>query len=184
MQEIIKETNSRMLKSVDALKHELTKIRTGRASPALLDHIKIVHYGTDTPLNQIASITAENARTLLITPWDKSAVPVIEKAIISSGLGLNPTTAGNVIRVPMPALNEERRKELVKVVRDEVEDCRVAIRNIRRDANQSLKDLLKKKQINEDDERRLQTEIQKLTDKIIAEADKILAAKEAELMEV
>ena len=184
MQEITKEANARMLKSLDTFKHELTKVRTGRASPALLDHVKVISYGTEMPLNQVANITAENARTLLITPWDKSSIPVIEKAIIAANLGLNPTTSGTVIRVPMPALNEERRKELVKMVRDETENARVAMRNIRRDANQASKDLLKEKKINEDEERRMQTEIQKLTDKLIAEVDKTLAGKEAELMEV
>ncbi len=184
MQEINKEATTRMTKSVDALKNELTKIRTGRANPGLLDHIKISFYGTDTPLNQVASIAVENSRSLTVTPWDKSVVPLIEKAILSADLGLNPVTTGNTIRVPMPALNEERRKELVKVVRDEVEGARVAIRNIRRDANQTFKDLLKDKTISEDDERRGQAEIQKLTDKYIAEVDKLLATKEAELMEV
>lgn len=184
MQQLIQETSTRMLKSIDTLKHELTKIRTGRASPGLLDHVKVSFYGTDTPLNQVANITVESARALLVTPWDKTTIPAIEKAIMTADLGLNPVTTGSVIRVPMPALNEERRRELVKVVRDEVEGGRVSIRNIRRDANQSVKDLLKAKTINEDDERRGQTEIQKLTDKFIAEADKALATKEAELMEV
>jgi ribosome recycling factor len=184
MQTTIQETTTRMLKSIDTLKTALLKIRTGRASPGLLDHVKASFYGTDTPLNQVANITVENARTLLITPWDKSSIPAIEKAIMTADLGLNPTTAGTVIRVPMPALNEERRRELVKVVRDEAEGGRVSIRNIRRDANQSLKDLLREKALNEDEERRGQTEIQKLTDKYIAEIDKLLAAKETELMEV
>lgn len=184
MQAITQETTTRMTKSLETLKHELAKVRTGRASPALLDHIIVSFYGNDTPLNQVATITAESARVLLITPWDKSTIPTIEKAIITADLGLNPTTAGTAIRVPMPPLNEERRRELVKIVRDEAESGRVSIRNIRRDANQSLKDLLKEKKINEDEERRGQTEIQKLTDKFIADVDKILAAKEKELMEV
>lgn len=184
MHEITKEANTRMSKSIEALKQELSKIRTGRANPGLLDHIKVSFYGTDTPLNQVASISVESARNLLVTPWDKTAIPAIEKAILSSDLGLNPVTAGNVIRVPMPALNEERRKELVKLVREEAEGARVAIRNIRRDSNQSFKDLLKEKQINEDEERRAQTDIQKLTDKFIAEVDKLLLGKETELMEV
>lgn len=184
MQDIQKETHTRMSKSVETLKNELVKVRTGRANPGLLDHIKVSFYGTDTPLNQVASITVEGARTLMVTPWDKSTVPAIEKAIISADLGLNPVTAGQVIRVPMPPLNEERRKELVKMVRDEVEGARVAIRNIRRDSNQSLKDLLKDKRISEDEDRRGQNEIQKLTDKYIGEVDKMLATKEAELMEV
>lgn len=184
MQHITQEANTRMLKSIETLKQALLKIRTGRASPGLLDHVKVSFYGTDTPLNQVANITVESARTLLVTPWDKSSIPAIEKAIMTADLGLNPTTSGVVIRIPMPALNEERRKELVKVVRDEAEGGRVSVRNIRRDANQSLKDLLKEKALNEDDERRGQTEVQKLTDKYIADIDKILATKEAELMEV
>lgn len=173
-----------MTKSLEAFSHELTKIRTGRANPGLLDHIKVSFYGTDTPLNQIASITAENARTLVVTPWDKGAVTAIEKAIISADLGLNPNTAGQVIRVPMPPLNEERRRELVKLVRETAENCKIAIRNVRRDSNQALKDLLKDKQINEDEDKRGQADVQKITDKFIAEVDKLLALKEAELMEI
>lgn len=184
MHEITKEADARMSKSIEALKQELSKIRTGRANPGLLEHIKVSFYGTDTPLNQVASITVEGARNLLVSPWDKTAIPAIEKAILTSDLGLNPVTAGNAIRVPMPPLNEERRKELVKIVREEAEAARVAIRNIRRDSNQSFKDLLKEKQINEDEERRAQTDIQKVTDKFIAEVDKLLSAKETELMEV
>jgi ribosome recycling factor len=184
MQQVNKEAQTRMQKSIETLKTDLTKVRTGRANPGLLDHIKISVYGADTPLNQVANISVENARTLVVSPWDKSNVPAIEKAIISADLGLNPTTAGSVIRVPMPPLNEERRKELVKVVRDEAEGARVAIRNIRRDANQACKDLLKAKTISEDEERRGQTDVQKLTDKFIAEVDALLKTKENELMEV
>ncbi len=184
MQEIIKEATIRMQKSIETLKAELSKVRTGRANPGLLDHIKVSAYGSESPLNQVASVTVEGARVLLVSPWDKSIVPAIEKAIMTADLGLNPSTSGSVIRVPMPALNEERRKELVKVVRDEAEGARVAIRNIRRDANQGAKDLLKDKAINEDEARKAETEIQKLTDKLIAEVDKLLATKEAELMEV
>lgn len=184
MQSIIKEATTRMQKSVDTLMQGLGKIRTGRANPGLLDHIQVPFYGTDTPLNQVASISVEGARVLLVTPWDKSQVPAIEKAIGSADLGLNPITAGGVIRVPLPPLSEDRRKELVKVVREEVEAARVAIRNIRRDANQNFKDLLKDKKMNEDEARRAETEMQKLTDKYISEMDKILTAKEAELMEV
>jgi ribosome recycling factor len=184
MQQVNKEAQTRMQKSIETLKTDLTKVRTGRANPGLLDHIKISVYGADTPLNQVANISVENARTLVVSPWDKSNVPAIEKAIISADLGLNPTTAGSVIRVPMPPLNEERRKELVKVVRDEAEGARVAIRNIRRDANQTCKDLLKAKTISEDEERRGQTDVQKLTDKFIAEVDAMLKTKENELMEV
>ncbi len=184
MQSIIKEANTRMQKSVEALGQDLTKIRTGRANPALLDHIKVSFYGTDTPLNQVASISVESARMLLVTPWDKSQVQAIEKAIAASELGLNPMPAGTLIRVPLPPLSEERRRELVKIVREAAEGARVAVRNIRRDANQSVKDLLKEKQVNEDEARRAESEMQKLTDKFVAELDKILAAKEAELMEV
>lgn len=184
MQEIIREAQERMLKSIEVLKTDLAKVRTGRANPGLLDHIKVPAYGSDSPLNQVASVAVEGGRTLLITPWDKTLVSAIEKAIMSSDLGLNPNTAGQAIRVSMPALTEERRKEFVKHVRDDVEAARVAIRNIRRDANQSIKDLLKDKIISEDDNRRAETEIQKLTDKFIAEADKTLAAKESELMEI
>jgi len=184
MQEITKEANTRMLKSIDTLRQELSKVRTGRANPGLLDHVKVSFYGTDTPLNQVASVSVESARALLVTPWDKTVIPAIEKAINMADLGLNPITTGNVIRVPMPPLNEERRKELVKVVREDAEGARVAIRNIRRDANQGFKDMLKDKQMNEDEVRRGETEIQKITDKFIAEIDKILAVKEAELMEV
>lgn len=184
MQSITKEATARMQKSLEALKQELSKVRTGRANPGLLDHIKVSSYGTEVPLNQVASVTAESARTLVVTPWDKTLVQAIEKAIMTADLGLNPNTTGQVIRVPMPLLNEERRKELVKVVRDEAEGARVAVRNIRRDANQELKNLLKDKQINEDEERRTQAEIQKLTDKFIAEVDQLLMKKETELMEV
>lgn len=184
MQEIKKDADTRMAKSLESLKNELAKVRTGRPSPALLEGIKVPSYGTETPLMQLASITVEGPRNLLVVPWDKSVVPHIEKAIMSSGLGLNPVTSGTTIRVPMPALNEERRKELIKVVRDEVENARVAIRNIRRDANQAFKDLLKNKLINEDELRRAETDMQKATDKFIAEAEKILAAKETDLMEV
>ncbi len=184
MQAITQEATARMQKSIDSLKQELLKVRTGRANPGLLDHVKVSSYGSEVPLNQVASITAESARTLLVTPWDKTLVQAIEKAILTADLGLNPSSAGQVIRVPMPLLNEERRKELVKVVRDAAENARISVRNIRRDANQELKNLLKDKEINEDEERRSQTEVQKLTDKFIAEIDQLLMKKEAELMEV
>lgn len=182
--DITKAAEQRMVKSVDALKAELAKLRAGRAHPSLLEHIKVSYYGNDTPLSQIANITIENSRTLLVTPWEKNMVTTIEKAICISELGLNPATAGNVIRVPLPALNEERRKELLRLVRDEVEQAKVSVRNIRRDANNDCKELLKEKKISEDDEHRAQAHIQKLTDKFIAEADKILAAKESDLMSV
>lgn len=182
--DVLKDAETRMLKGIEALKIDLSKLRTGRAHPSLLEQIKVSYYGNETPLNQVANIAIENNRTLTVTPWEKSMVPSIEKAIISADLGLNPVTAGQVIRVPLPALNEQRRKELVKIVRDEGEQARVIIRGIRRDANQSLKDLLKAKKISEDEERRTETSVQKLTDKFIAEVDKILLAKEAELMSV
>lgn len=184
MQQTIQEANTRMQKSIEVLKTDLAKIRTGRANPGLLDHIKVPAYGTDSPLSQVASITVEGARSLLVTPWDKTLISAIEKAIMTSDLGLNPSSAGQVIRVPMPALTEERRREFVKIVRDEIETARVAIRSIRRDANQSLKDMLKEKLINEDEGRRSETEVQKMTDKYIAEIDKLMAAKETELMEI
>jgi ribosome recycling factor len=179
-----KEAAARMAKSVDNLKQELTKLRTGRAHASLLDHITVIYYGNETPLNQVASVTVGDARTLLVTPWEKNMVGAIEKAILKSDLGLNPASAGTTIRVPLPPLTEERRRDLVKVVRREGEEAKVAIRNIRRDANSQLKTLLKDKKIPEDVERQTQEEIQKLTDRHIQDVDKILAAKEAELMEV
>lgn len=182
--EVKSQADSRMRKSIAALKDELTKIRTGRAHTSLLDHIAVPYYGSDVPLTQAASVTVTDARTLTVTPWEKALVPVIEKAIMTSDLGLNPVTVGTVIRINLPSLTEERRRDLIKVVRGEAEGARVAIRNIRRDANNELKKLLKDKSISEDDERRAQDEIQKLTDKFVAEADKILEAKEAELMEI
>jgi ribosome recycling factor len=179
-----KEAAARMVKSVDNLKQELTRLRTGRAHASLLDHITVSYYGNETPLNQVASVTVGDARTLLVTPWEKIMVGAIEKAILKSDLGLNPASAGTTIRVPLPPLTEERRRDLVKVVRREGEEAKVAIRNIRRDANSQLKTLLKDKKIPEDVERQTQEEIQKLTDRHIQDVDKILAAKEAELMEV
>lgn len=181
---ISQEATQRMNKCLETFKNELAKLRTGRAQPSLLEHIKVPCYGQDMPLNQVASVTAEGPRILAVTAWDKGLVSAIEKAIRTSDLGLNPATAGQVVRVPLPALTEERRRDLVKVVRDEAEKARVAIRNVRRDANQSYKDLLKEKAISEDEERRAQGEIQKITDKFIAEVEKMLAAKEADLMEV
>ena len=178
------QADAKMRKSVTALKEELTKIRTGRAHTSLLDHISVPYYGSEVPLTQAASVTVSDARTLTITPWEKNFVPVIEKAIMSSDLGLNPVTVGTVIRINLPSLTEERRRDLIKVVRSEAEGTRVAIRNIRRDANNELKKLLKDKTISEDDDRRAQDDIQKLTDKFIAEVDKILETKEAELMEI
>ncbi len=182
--EINADAKDRMQKSVEALKNTLSKIRTGRAHPALLDGISVDYYGSSTPLKQLASVIAEDARTLAITVFDKSVTQAVEKAIMTSDLGLNPMSAGTVIRVPLPPLTEERRRDLVKIVRGEAEQGRVAVRNIRRDANSDLKGLLKDKEISEDDERRGQDDIQKLTDAAVKEIDTILEAKEKELMEV
>lgn len=175
---------SRMKKTIEAFHNELAKLRTGRAHPSLLDHVRVHQYGSEMPLNQVANITVGDARTLLVTPYDKSSVQAIEKAIMTADLGLNPATSGNVIRVPLPPLTEERRREMAKLVKAEAENARVSIRNTRRDANNQLKDMLKKKEINEDDERRAQEAIQKLTDKHITEIDSITATKEKELMEI
>lgn len=184
MNTIIQDADTRMKKSLHALESELQKLRTGRAHPSFLEHIRVDYYGNETPLSQVASIAVESARMLTVTPWEKNMVGSIEKAIMTSGLGLNPSSAGMIIRVPMPALTEERRKALAKLVRDEGETARVAIRNIRREANQSLKDLLKAKTISEDDERRGQTDIQKITDKFIEQVDAVISKKEHELMEI
>ena len=178
------DAKERMQKSIEALKNTLSKIRTGRAHPALLDGLSVDYYGSATPLKQLASIIAEDARTLAITVFDKSITQAVEKAIMTSDLGLNPLSAGTVIRVPLPALTEERRRDLVKIVRGEAEQGKVAIRNIRRDANGDIKALLKDKEISEDDDRRAQEDIQKLTDAAVKEVDAILEAKEKELMEI
>lgn len=175
---------TRMGKSVEALGHELAKVRTGRAHPSLLDHIRVSYYGSDVPISQVANINVEDARTLIVTPWEKNMVSLVEKAIMTSDLGLNPMTAGSVIRVPMPPLTEERRRDLTRVVRHEAEGAKVAIRNIRRDANHNLKELVKEKMISEDDEHRGQEIIQKLTDQHIKEVDEALEIKEKELMEI
>ena len=182
--EIIKDAEVRMGKSIDSLHTEFSKIRTGRAHPSLLDQIQVDYYGAGTPINQVANVTIEDSRTLVVTPWEKDMVAKVEKAIMGSDLGLNPATAGTVIRIPMPPLTEERRRDLVKLVRHEAEQGRVAIRNIRRDANSDFKDLLKEKEISEDEERKAEENIQKLTDSYVAKIDKVLADKEAELMEV
>lgn len=182
--EIRKEAEDRMKKSIQALEAAFARIRTGRASPALLDDVKVDYYGTPTPLNQVASITVEDARSLLISPWEKKMVPVIEKAILKSDLGLTPNTTADVVRLPMPPLTEESRKDLGKQARAEAENARVSIRNIRRDANGQLKDLLKEKEVSEDEERRAEDQIQKLTDRFVAEVDQLLEAKEADLMEI
>jgi ribosome recycling factor len=182
--DIKKDASSRMGKSVESFKQELGKIRTGRAHGSLLDQVSVEYYGSTVPVTQVANVVAEDARTLLVTPWEKDMVKVVEKAILTSDLGLNPATAGMAIRVPMPPLTEERRRDLVKVVKQEAENGKIAIRNIRRDANNDLKELLKEKEISEDDERRGQDIIQKLTDKHVEEIDEIFAVKEQELMEV
>jgi ribosome recycling factor len=182
--DIKKDTQARMAKSVETLRHDLTKVRTGRASPALVDHLKVNYYGSDTPLSQVASIAVTDARTLTISPYEKQMVGPVEKAILASDLGLTPNTAGLVIRINLPALTEERRKELSKHVHAEGEDTKVAIRNIRRDANQQVKDLLKDKKITEDEEHRSEDDIQKLTDKAIKDVDEVVKAKEQELMAV
>ena len=179
-----KDAAQRMAKSVEALRHELAKIRTGRAHPSLLDHITVSYYGSEMPIRQVANVTAEDARTLAVTPWERGMVQAVEKAIMQSDLGLNPNTAGSVIRVPMPPLTEERRRDLIKVARHEAEQARVAVRNIRRDANADLRELVKEKDISEDDERRGQESVQKLTDQYVKEVDEVLAGKEADLMSI
>lgn len=183
LDEIKKDASDRMDKSVASLQQDLMKIRTGRAHTSLLDHITVEYYGSPVPLNQVANINVEDARTLTVSPWEKDMLKPIEKAIMGSDLGLNPATAGMLIRVPLPALTEERRKDLIRVVRQEAEGGRVAIRNIRRDALGSIKDMLKEKMIGEDDERRAHEEVQKITDQHIGTVDAVLADKEAELMD-
>jgi ribosome recycling factor len=182
--DVKKTAEQKMKKTVDTLRTDLAKIRTGRAHAGLLDHIMIDYYGTPTPVSQVASVTLLDARTIGVTPWDKKLTGTIEKAIRDSDLGLNPATMGETVRVPMPALTEERRKDLTKIVRHEGENARVAVRNVRRDAIHQLKELLKEKKVAEDDERRSQDEVQKLTDRHIAEIDKLLQQKESDLMAV
>ena len=182
--DIKSDARSRMNKSLEALRHELAKIRTGRAHPSLLEHIHVDYYGSEVPVGQAATVSTEDARTLSVTPWDKNMVSVIEKAILTSDLGLNPTTAGNVIRIPLPPLTEERRLELGKVVHSEGENAKIAVRNIRRDANHHFKELLKEKEITEDDERRAEQDIQELTDLAVKKIDEIVAEKEQELLEI
>ncbi len=184
IEDILSDAESRMGKSVDSLRNELVKIRTGRAHPSLLDQIVVDYYGTDTPINQVANVTLEDSRTLAVAPWEKQMVAVVEKAILNSGLGLNPSTAGNLIRIPMPPLTEERRRELVKVVKNEGENTKIAIRNIRRDANGDFKELLKEKEISEDESHQAEDTIQKHTDKYIKSVDEVIAVKEKELMEI
>lgn len=182
--EIRSTTDQKMDKSVEALKHDLAKIRTGRAHTGLLDHIHVDYYGAQVPLAQVANVGLGDARTITVQPWEKKMVPVVEKAIRDSDLGLNPATSGDVIRVPMPPLTEERRKELTKIVRHEGENAKVAVRNLRRDAIAHLKEMLKKKEVPEDEERRAQDDIQKLTDRHVAEIDKLVAEKEKDIMTV
>lgn len=182
--DIKKAADQKMQKSLEALKVDLGKVRTGRAHTGLLDHINVDYYGTPMPINQVANVNLIDARTIGVSPWEKKMLGVVEKAIRDSDLGLNPMTIGEVIRVPMPSLTEERRRDLTKIVKHEAEDARIAMRNIRRDANTHLKELLKEKKVAEDDERRGQDEIQKLTDRHILEIDKMLQIKEVELMAV
>jgi ribosome recycling factor len=184
MSTVLKDAELRMQKAIESFKIDISKIRTGRAHPSLLDQVKVDYYGTETPLSQVANISVADSRTLAITPWEKKMIPIIEKAIMTSNLGLNPATSSEIIRVPLPMLTEERRKELSRVVRNEAESGRVVIRNIRRDANNGLKESLKNKEIAEDEERRMSEGIQKLTDKFIAEIDQLLAGKESELMAI
>ncbi len=182
--DIKNEARERMEKSLEALTHNFNKIRTGRAHPSLLDGVRVEYYGAETPLSQMANISVEDARTLSLTPWDKSVVPQIERAIMKSDLGLNPSTAGGVIRIPMPMLTEETRKGFTRQARKEAESARVSVRNARRDAMGMLKELVKDKEISEDDERRGQEDVQKLTDTFVAQVEKLLAEKETDLMEI
>ncbi len=184
LDEIKKDAGDRMAKSVASLKQELTKLRTGRAHTSLLDHITVEYYGSQVPLNQVSNVGVEDSRTLTVTPWEKNMVAVIEKAIMNSDLGLNPASAGTVIRVPLPALTEERRKDMIKIVRHEAEGGRIAVRNIRRDALSDVKVLLKGKKIGQDEDHRAHDEIQAITDKHVAQIDEVLAEKESELLEI
>ena len=184
LEDIKKDAAERMAKSVESLRHELKKRRTGRAHTSLLDHITVEYYGSEVPLNQVAGLGVEDARTITVTPWERQMVTVVEKAIMKSDLGLTPNTAGNVIRVPIPPLTEERRRDMTRIVRHEGENAKVAIRNIRRDALHHVKELLKEKEITEDDDRRTQDEVQALTDKHVAQVDAVIAEKEEELLEV
>ena len=184
LEELKKDARERMAKCVATFQADLKKLRTGRAHPSLVEHLKVDYYGSDVPLQQVASIAVEDGRTLVISPWEKSVVQAIEKAIFKSDLGLTPMTAGTVIRVPMPALTEERRRDITKVLRHDAENARVAVRNVRRDVMNDIRELLKEKEISQDDERRAETDVQKLTDKHVADIDVALAAKEKEVMQV
>lgn len=182
--DIQKHTSERMKKSIESLKHEFAKIRTGRAHPSLLEHVHVNYYGNEVPISQVANVTVEDSRTLAINPWERTMIPIIEKAILTSDLGLNPNTAGTVIRVPLPPLTEQRRKDLIKVVRHEAENARVAVRNIRRDANNDLKSALKDKLVSEDEVKRGEELVQKVTDQFIKEIDSLLEEKEADLLAI
>ncbi|HEV2685740.1 MAG TPA: ribosome recycling factor [Actinomycetota bacterium] len=182
--DVRKSAEQKMNRSIETFTADLAKVRTGRAHTGLLDHIHVDYYGTSMPLSQVANVTLADPRTIGVTPWEKKMIPVVEKAIRDSDLGLNPATSGEMIRVPMPALTEERRKELTKVVHKEAEAAKIAVRNVRRDANEHLKKLLKDKECSEDDERRAHDDLQKLTDRFIAEVDRLLQAKEADLMAI
>ena len=182
--ELEQNADQKMQKSIESLKNDLSKVRTGRAHPSLLDQVHVDYYGSPTPLSQVANLTLIDARTIGVQPWEKNMIAPVEKAIRESDLGLNPASMGDLIRVPMPALTEERRKELVKVVKHEGENAKIAVRNIRRDANEHLKKMLKDKDISEDDERRAQDDVQKMTDKFVAEVDKLVTQKEADIMTV
>lgn len=184
LEDIKKDANERMNKCILSFRNELKRLRTGRAHTGLLEHLRVEYYGNEVPLQQVANVVVEDARTLSVTPWEKTMVSVIEKAIMKSDLGLMPNTAGTVIRVPMPALTEERRREMTKVVRHEAENARVAVRNVRRDVMNELREMLKEKLVSQDDDRRAQDDIQKLTDKHVAEIDQVLTEKEKELMQV
>jgi len=184
LDDIKKDARERMTKCVQTFQADMRKLRTGRAHPSLIEHLKVDYYGNDTPLNQVANIAVEDGRTLVVSPWEKTMVQAIEKAIHKSDLGLNPMTAGTVIRIPMPALTEERRRDITKVLRQDAEGARVAVRNVRRDVMSDIKNLLKEKLVSQDDEKRAETEIQKLTDQHIADIEKHLAAKEKEVMQI
>ncbi len=184
IEDLKKDAAARMAKSIESLRGELSKLRTGRAHTSLLDHITVEYYGSDVPLSQVANVSVGDARTLNVSAWEKQMVPVIEKAILKSDMGLNPVTAGEVIRVPLPPLTEERRRDMTKIVHQEGENAKVAIRNIRRDVLGDIKQLLKEKEITEDDDHRAQAEVQKITDKYVAEVDTLLEVKEKDLMEV
>jgi len=184
LDDIKKDARERMTKCVQTFQADMKKLRTGRAHPSLIEHLKVDYYGNDTPLNQVANIAVEDGRTLVVSPWEKTMVQAIEKAIHKSDLGLNPMTAGTVIRIPMPALTEERRRDITKVLRQDAEGARVAVRNVRRDVMNDIKDLLKEKLVSQDDEKRAEVEVQKLTDKHIADIEQLLTAKEKEVMQI